>query len=174
MHGNGDRRQRDPLIMTVDPVAVVVMRAGETDHLPRRHVPVAAVDRIGQKTVLRVFEDQVEEFLGLDAFELERALLEAFNGLVFLLIGKLREGLAAEFGAAGGVERGQALAGLLPRRVRRLRGLLFRSFLELSSHVIAVGSAVRSGELPVAETIEWLVLADGRELIGWDEAIDEC
>src|ERR1051326_4076736 len=174
MHGNGDRRQRDPLIMTVDPVAVVVMRAGETDHLPRRHVPVAAVDRIGQKTVLRVFEDQLEEFLGLDAVELERALLEAFNGPVFLLIGKLREGLAAEFGAAGGVERGQALAVLLRRRVRRSRALLFRSLLERSAHVMAFGSAVRSGELTVDENGAAAVLAAGRELIGWDEAIDEC
>src|SRR6185312_1501847 len=145
MGGDGDRRQRDALIVTIDPFAIVVMRAGKADHLPRRHVPVAAVDRVGQKAVLRVFEDQLEEVLGLDAAELERTVLEAFYGFVFFLVGKLGEGLAAEFVVAGRVESGQAFAVLLRRRVGGLRALLLRSFLERSAHVKAFGPALRSG-----------------------------
>ena len=51
---DADRRQRDALIVPVDPVAIVVMRARKTDHLPRRHVLVAAIDRVGKKAILRV------------------------------------------------------------------------------------------------------------------------
>ena len=56
--GNGDA-----LIVPVDPVAIIVMRAGKADHLPRRHVLVAAIDRVGEKAVLGVLEDELEEIL---------------------------------------------------------------------------------------------------------------
>ena len=103
-------------IMTVDPVAIVVVRAWKTDHLPRGHVFVAAVDRVGEEAVPRVREDEREEALAVEAIELERAVLEARDDLVLLLVGEIRKGLAAIFVAAGIVERGKRLAILLRRR----------------------------------------------------------
>jgi hypothetical protein len=71
MTADANRRQSDPLIVAIDPVAIVVVRARETDHLPRRQVLVAAIDRIGKKTGLSVLEDLLEESLGVETVKLE-------------------------------------------------------------------------------------------------------
>src|ERR1700756_2043572 len=49
---DADNRQSDALVVTVDPIAIIVMRARKSDHLPGGQIFVAAVDRIGKKTVL--------------------------------------------------------------------------------------------------------------------------
>ena len=63
MLADADGRQRLRLVVAVDPVAVVVVRAGKSDHLPGRHVAVAAIDRVGEETLLRILEDLGEEVL---------------------------------------------------------------------------------------------------------------
>ena len=47
--------------MALDIVAVVVARAGEADHLPGHHVPVSAVDRVGEEAFHRVAQQLIEE-----------------------------------------------------------------------------------------------------------------
>src|ERR1700742_4910999 len=64
---DADGRQRDPLVMAIDPVAIIVMRPRKADHLPGGHVFVTAIDRIGKKTALRVLEDLAEELLAVEA-----------------------------------------------------------------------------------------------------------
>src|SRR5262249_42867468 len=51
------RRQREALVVAVDPVEIVVAGAREADHLPRRHVAVAAVYRVGEEAHLHVLDD---------------------------------------------------------------------------------------------------------------------
>src|SRR5579864_7135560 len=101
MIGDAHRRQGDTLVMPVDPVAIIVMRAGKADHLPRRHVSVAAIDRVGEKAVPGVFEDELEELLAVRAVELERAVFETPDDLVFLIVGEIGKAAVGEFGAAG-------------------------------------------------------------------------
>src|SRR5258708_17425820 len=55
------------LIVFFDMVAVVVTRAGKADHLPARHVSVAAIERIGEETFHGVLQHQLEKSLGAEA-----------------------------------------------------------------------------------------------------------
>src|SRR5580704_5340999 len=100
MIGNADGRQRDTLIVTADPVAVIVVRAWKADHLPRGHVFVATVDRVGKETVPRVRENKREEALGVEAIQLEGAVFETRNDLILLVVGEIGEASAAIFAAA--------------------------------------------------------------------------
>src|SRR5215469_7749153 len=103
MHADTDRRQSDTLIVAIDPVTIVVMRARESDHLPGRQVPVPAIDRIGKSAVLRIFENELEELLAVSVFQLERIVLQAFDHLILPIVRKLDKPLAAELLVAGGV-----------------------------------------------------------------------
>src|SRR5215470_13214886 len=58
---DADRRQREFLVMAVDPVQIVVPGAGEADHFPRDHVAVAAVNRVGEEPHLYVVDHLREE-----------------------------------------------------------------------------------------------------------------
>src|SRR5690348_3333059 len=84
--GDADRWQRVALVVALDPVAVVVARAREAQHLPADHVAVAAIDRIGEEALARVGQYLLEQPLGAGAVELDRALLEAAQQLVLLLV----------------------------------------------------------------------------------------
>lgn len=83
MVGDADGRQCHRLIMFVDPGAIVVMGAGKTDHFPRSHIVVAAIDRIGKKTGLRILQNEFEEILAVGAIELKRTIFETCDRLVF-------------------------------------------------------------------------------------------
>src|SRR5438105_3180970 len=61
---DGDRAFWIRHVMLADMVAVVVARPGKADHLPARHVLIAAIERIGEKALHRVLQHQLEEFLG--------------------------------------------------------------------------------------------------------------
>src|SRR5271155_2311690 len=79
-----DRRQRETLIVFVDPFPVVVTRAGKSDHAPADHVLVAAVDGIGEEALLHVLHDLLEKGFAIDAAERDRALLEAVEKRVLV------------------------------------------------------------------------------------------
>src|SRR6516225_10122958 len=66
-----------PMLTVGNVTRLIVMRAWEADHLPSRHVLVAAVDRVGQESFLRVLDDELEKFLAVSALELERAIFES-------------------------------------------------------------------------------------------------
>src|SRR4051812_9783984 len=55
--------QRITLVVTIDPVAIIVTGAGEADHFPGDHVPISAVDRVGKEASLDVLNDLLEEIL---------------------------------------------------------------------------------------------------------------
>src|ERR1700692_2475568 len=118
---HADHRQCHALVMTINPVAIIIMCAWKADHFPRHQVPVAAVDWIGKKTGLGVGENELEESLTVEAVELQGTVFEAFNGLVFLRIAEIDKGVIAEFGAAGRVERGNCFTIMLSGSDRRLR-----------------------------------------------------
>src|SRR5579863_3707205 len=149
------------------------MSAGESDHLPRRHVSVAAIDRIGQKAVLGVFQDELEEFLAVGSGELERTVFETLDRFVLLDVRQRGENLAAELVAARLVECGQCLAIMLRRRHRRLRALLFGALLERSGHVVAVKTSIWTGELSIDIDGAAAILAAGRKIVSRNETIDK-
>src|SRR6478752_5285650 len=60
-----DGRTGIAFVMSVDPVAVVVPGAGIADHAPRAHIAIAAVNRIGEKSLPRVRKQQLEERLSI-------------------------------------------------------------------------------------------------------------
>src|SRR6185437_9133285 len=80
--GDTDGRQREALVVALDPVAIVVAGAGKADHFPADHVAVAAIDRIGEEALLRVVQYVLEESLRAGAVELDRAFLEAGQHLI--------------------------------------------------------------------------------------------
>src|SRR5271166_5801841 len=49
-----DGRTGVALVMTLDPVAVIVTSAGIADHALRAHVAIAAVNRVGEKSLVHV------------------------------------------------------------------------------------------------------------------------
>jgi hypothetical protein len=54
MRTDTDNGQRHTLVVTIDPVAVIVVRTGKSNHLPGRQIFVAAVNRIGKKASSRI------------------------------------------------------------------------------------------------------------------------
>src|ERR1700756_4241609 len=60
---DGDRGERDRLVVPVHPFAIVVMGSWEADHLPCRHVLVASIDWVGKESCLGVVEDLLEKIL---------------------------------------------------------------------------------------------------------------
>src|SRR6185312_6553997 len=73
--GDADRWQGVTLVVAAHPVAIVVARTGKSDHLPRAHVAVAAVDRICKEALLDVLDQLLEESLTL--------ALEGVDGTTF-------------------------------------------------------------------------------------------
>src|SRR5690348_971925 len=93
---DADRRQRETLIVTVDPVEIVVARAREADHFPRNHVAITAVDRIGKKALLHVLEDLGKKRLGIAVVEFQLFVLEIMKDGILVRIAQLRELFPAE------------------------------------------------------------------------------
>jgi hypothetical protein len=71
--------------VALDPIEIIVTRAGEADHLPTDHVAVAAVERIGEETLLHILEQVLrEKRLAVDWIELHVAALDALQHLVLI------------------------------------------------------------------------------------------
>src|SRR5258708_11152902 len=85
---DADGRQGIALVVAIDPVAVVVLGAGEADHLPPDHAAIAAVDGIGEESLAGGVQHLLEEPGGAGAGEGDRALLHAGEHLVLLLVGE--------------------------------------------------------------------------------------
>jgi hypothetical protein len=77
--------------VTLDPVPIVVACARKSDQPPSRHVTIAAIDGIGEKSLLRVLQEQREELRAVGAFERDRSRLEAGEHLVLVLRPELPE-----------------------------------------------------------------------------------
>src|ERR1700733_1911345 len=169
--GDSNRRQRVALVVPLAPPPVIVARPREPDHLPRRHVFVAAIDRIGEETLLRVLEKKIEEALG--AFDLERTVFKSGNDLVLTRIGKLSERGPAKRRATMPVEARQCLPIMLRRRHRRLRALLAGAIVKRPAHVEAIKVAVGPGELTINEDGAPDVFSARGFRIGRNEPIDQ-
>ena len=78
MIADSDYRQGDACVMTIDPVAVIIVRARKSNHLPRRQIFVAAIDRIGKKAISRISEDLDEELVEADCGPC--CLIPSWNG----------------------------------------------------------------------------------------------
>ena len=113
MIGDPNRGQREPLIMATDPFSIVVTSTGKADHLPGDHVAVAAINRVGEKALLGVLQKLFEE-ASLFIAEIDRAVLEAGDDFVFVLVAKFRESLAAMALTAVIVECRQRLSVMIP------------------------------------------------------------
>src|ERR1700720_3455492 len=115
------------LVVTVDPVAVVVPGARIADHAPRAHVAIAAVDRIGEESLSRVSEQQLEKRPPVDAVQLGGTAFEPANDGVLVRVAEGNE-RAAFFSLAILVERRQRFAITHRRAVFVLRALLLGFF----------------------------------------------
>src|SRR5689334_14406596 len=93
--GDADGRIRVALVVTAHPVGIVITGAREADHLPGTHVVIAAVDWIGEESLLRVLEQLLKESRAVHAtLQLHHAALQAVQDLILLLWRELRESLA--------------------------------------------------------------------------------
>jgi hypothetical protein len=160
------------LVVTLHPVTVIVTGAGKADHAPRAHIAIAAVDRVSEKSLLRVFQEQREERLTVDAVQFGGAVLDVADDCVCVRIAQRSEGFAF-LGLAILVERRQRLAESHCWTVFVLRALLLRSLDERRAHIETGLAPVRAGELPIDVDRASGVLAAGRVGIGRDEAIDQ-
>src|SRR5215475_3753190 len=132
---DANRWQRIALVMPINPVAVVVARAGISDHLPGNHVTVTTVYWVSEKSLARVLQQLLEECPADRAFQLYFALLQPREHVVLFIIGNFGEGLSCVGSTAILVERGQPLAIPLRRRQWRLVALLWCSVGEGPTHV---------------------------------------
>src|SRR5471032_937618 len=85
---DGDRALGIWLVVLVDMVPVVVARPGKANHLPTRHVLVAAIERVGKEAFHSVLQHQLEKFLGAEAglqFQLDLAAVQTREHHVLLL-----------------------------------------------------------------------------------------
>src|SRR5665213_2466215 len=130
------------LIVSFDPIAIVVMRPGESDHLPPAHVPIAAVDRIGEKSALHILQQGVKKSLAIDALELDRSLLKALQDLILLVWWHVNPGFTAVLGLAVAIQCRKRGAVDLGRVLCRLRPLLFGAFYEWRMCVETVPMAI--------------------------------
>ena len=97
------RGQRIPLVVTPDPVTVVVASTRKANHLPADHVAVAAINRVGEEALLRVLQQLLEE-AALRISKIDRAILQPCNDLVLVGITKFDEPFAAR-GSCGNARR---------------------------------------------------------------------
>src|SRR5665213_1919617 len=169
-------RQWIGLVVTIDPVEIIVAGAGEADHLPGHHVAIAAIDRIGEKPHLDILDGLREERLAVERLaigplELDAAVVKTFEGLVLVGVGKLSERLAGKTGAAIFVERGETVAVLLRRSFLGLRAEVFGAGHERRPIVMAFLVAVGAGHLAVKIERAAGVLAAGGLGIRRDYAI---
>src|SRR5262249_49365734 len=134
---------------------------------------VSAVERIGEKALLNELERFVEECLAVGAIELDLVGLEPAENRILLIIGQIRERLAAELRRAVAIERGEAIAYRARRSALVLRPLLLRALHEGRTDVVAVRLAVGPGELPVDEDGATHVLAAGCLRVGRNEAVGD-
>jgi hypothetical protein len=158
--------------MPVHPFAVVVMSAGKADHLPRRHVLVAAVHRVGKETSVSVVEDLLEKVLTAALPKPELVIFEVLDDRVFLGVGQRSKSLAERL-AAVGVQGGQRLAIMFRRRDVGLHPLLLGAVLKWTFHVEPAVMSIRARKLAVDEDGAAEVLAARRELIGGNQTIDD-
>src|ERR1700722_1023364 len=167
-----DGRTGITLVVTIDPVAVIVAGAGKADHAPRAHVAIATVDRISEKSLLRVFDQKLEERLAVDANQLRIAVLEAAEDGVFVGVvdGSKRTALC---GLAILVERRERLTILLRRPIRVLRTLLLGSLDEWRPKIEPGAAAVGPGELPIDEDCAARILAAGCIGVWRDQELHE-
>src|SRR6187551_2187327 len=73
---HADGRQRKALVVTMDPVEIIVAGPRVPDHAPPRHVAIAAIDRVGKEALLHVLDRLLEERLAVGAFEFHAPALE--------------------------------------------------------------------------------------------------
>src|SRR6266702_8826496 len=84
---DGNRPVRIGLVVLVDMVAIVVARAGEADHLPARHILVAAIERIGEEAFHGVLQHQLEKLLGAETgLQLEGYFAAVQSGQYYILL----------------------------------------------------------------------------------------
>src|SRR6185503_19030487 len=169
--GDGDGRQREAFVMPVDPVEVIVAGAGEADHLPGDHVAVAAVDRVGKEALLDVLERLLEESLAVGAFQLGLAAFEPLEQFVLVVVGQLREMLAALVSRAIAIKRGQPVAVCFGDVAFRLRAEVLGRRHEGRAVVMSGIVAVGAGELTVEIDGAAGILAARRCGIGGDDAV---
>src|SRR5450755_1987038 len=95
------RRIGDTLAVPGHPFLVVIVGAGESDHLPGAHILIAAVDGIGEVAFLGVLQKHREESLTVDAaIQFDLAALQPLQHLVLVVCAELVEYRAVEIGSA--------------------------------------------------------------------------
>src|ERR1700722_4339143 len=156
------------------PFLVVIVCAGKSDHLPRAHIFVAAVDRIREVAFLGVLKKHREEGFTVDpAIELDLAALQSLEHLVLILGPQMTEHGAVEILADILVDRRNRSAVQLSGTEAGLI-TLFRSTLgPRAPKIIMIAAAEFSGELSIQENRHVGLDRAGSHLIVGDEST-EC
>ena len=160
------------LVVTPNPVAIIVTRAGIADHPPRAHVSVAAVVRIGEKALTRVCQQQFETRLPVGAVQPRCAARQIANESIFVRITERGES-AAFLCPAMLVERRQGLATLDGWTVFVLPAVLLHSPNEWRADTEAGPVPQRASKMPIDEDRTPGVFGLGSVGIRRDEAIGQ-
>src|SRR5262249_40882406 len=145
-----DRRQGKAFVVTTDPVEVVVSRARIADHLPRDHVAVAPVDRVGKEAHLNVSDDLREERLAVGSFELDFSAFQTLQDEGLVVVRNVGE-RHTERALACSIQRSKAFTIFLGRALLRLMALVRCAGLKRRTQVESFLSSVGAGQLPVDE-----------------------
>lgn len=116
--GDADWGMGITLVVTANPIAVVVADAGKPDHLPSDHLTIAAVDGIGEEALRHILQQDIEETLRIDAVEPDFTRLDPLQRVV-LLSGRQLFEAGTETGPAILIEGGEPFPVEFGRRQRR-------------------------------------------------------
>src|SRR6478735_2639866 len=169
----GDRVRRLVVLLAEirpDLFAVSGWQAGIADHLPRRHMAVAAVDRVGEESLHADLQERVEEHRAGKARELRLPLFHCLQRSLALRRGKPVEILAVGLArpGVGGCDTG---AEEFSRRQRKLiaefRFALWKGPVAIEPRAGAVGAC----ELAIDERRDPAFAPRGRKFVGGNDRI---
>src|SRR5262249_20749086 len=141
------------------------------DHLPSRHVTVAAIDRVGEKALHGDLKQRLEKHAAGETRERRLAVLHGLKGCLAVRLGQAVEILAVSLASQwrGGLDAGAE------DRARIKRELIPQLGLGLRERPLTVEPrphAVGSGKLAVDEGRDAAGAAGGRQLVGWNNGVD--
>src|ERR1700722_16205175 len=158
------------LAMTGHPLLVIVMSPRKSDHPPGSHVLIAAVDRIGEVTLLGVLQEHGEKGFAVDTvIEFNVAALEPLQHRVLIALRKFAEQVAIEGCTDVLLDRDNGSAIQLRGTEAALIALFRRPFRPRSAQKIVVTAPELPRQLPIQEKSHARLDAPGSDgIVGYE------
>src|SRR5712692_9265174 len=169
----GDRARRLVVLLAeirLDVFTISGGQAGIADHLPRGHVAVAAVHRVGEEALHADLQERVEEHGAGEAGERRLPLLHRLQRSFAVLFRQSVEVLAVGL-ARPLIGGGNAGAEEFPRRERELIAELGLALREWPIAIEPRAAAISARKLAVDESRDPALAAGGRKLVGGNDGV---